>query len=68
MDTLMQRFLDGDLTAREAAFFEARLAAEPAFAAELRAWESAMAQLAAPVRLSVSRLTGRVPTKPGSAG
>ncbi len=54
MDSLMQRFLDGDLTPREAAAFEARLAAEPTFAAELRGWEAAMAQLTAPPRTTVS--------------
>ncbi len=54
MDSLMQRYLDGDLTAPEVAAFEARLVTEPGFAAELRAWEAAMAQLTGPVRVSVS--------------
>jgi anti-sigma factor RsiW len=54
MDTLMQRYLDGDLTTEEATALETRLAADPALVAELQAWEAAMAQLTSPVRDNVS--------------
>jgi hypothetical protein len=42
------------LTPRETAAFEARLRAEPALAAELQAWETAMARLVAPVQATVT--------------
>jgi anti-sigma factor RsiW len=61
MDALMQRYLDGDLSDDDAAAFETRLATDPAFAGELRAWESALATLATPIQGAVSpRFADRV--------
>jgi anti-sigma factor RsiW len=54
MDPLLQLYLDGDLSPADAARLEARLAAEPRLEADLRAWESAMADLAAPSAARVS--------------
>jgi anti-sigma factor RsiW len=54
MDDLMQRYLDGELTAEEAVAFECRLDDDPVFAAEVKAWESTLETLAVPTAAAVS--------------